>query len=126
MGSSYVQLADTYENLPDFINEDRQQVTEPNVAATWKSPFVGKSLEEIASWILGIPKPPKAISKTYFAVLQKEFYEREGEVLMCRIFGGDEIKRIETIPMTASRFGQFVPLFRREDWRAAHGNQALW
>lgn len=123
-GVRAVQLADTHDTLPDWtrIYGPEGDGTEPIVAATWRSPFVGKSLEEIASWIREIPKPPKRINKTYLAVLQKELYEREGQVLICRIEKG---RRVETIPMDAHSIGGFQWLFRREDWYWCHKEQEL-
>lgn len=101
----------------------RQEGTEPTVPATWKSPFIGKSVLEIAHWIRHIPKPPKRINKIYFVVLQKELYEQQGKVLMCRIFGGK--RGVQTIPTDAGKFGAFVFLFRRERWRDCYKEQHL-
>jgi hypothetical protein len=83
------------------------------VEGTWRSPFVGKTLQEVAGWVRKIPKPPKAISKNYFALLEKELYNQHGKLLIYRRYEGD---RVETILVDAGNFGEFLGLFRREDW----------
>jgi hypothetical protein len=57
---------------------------------TGTCPFVGKSIEDAANFIRNAPKPPKPLSKRFFAVLQKEFYEQSNRMLICRISTGDD------------------------------------
>lgn len=61
----------------------------------WRSPFVGKSIADAAKFIRNAPKPPKALCKRLFAVLQSDFYEKSGIVLVCRISPGDVEDEIE-------------------------------
>jgi hypothetical protein len=46
----------------------------------------------VANFIRNAPKPPKPLCKRFFAVLQKERFERSGELLVCKILpeGGEE------------------------------------
>ena len=119
-----IVLADRYDSLPDWGEYDGDGTgTKPTVADTWRSPFIGKTLLEVASWIRHIPKPPKQINKTYFAVLQKEMYERDGQILMCRIRGNG--RKVETIPMDARSIGGFQWLFPRRDWYWRYKEQEL-
>lgn len=97
-----------------------QEGTEPSVEAIWRSPFVGSSIQEITARVGQIPKPLKAINKTYFAILDKELYTHCSKGLICRRFEGD---RFETIPMDAKKFGGFLVNFRREEWRECHKAQ---
>lgn len=90
--------------------------------ATWRSPFVGSSIQEITAWVGQIPKPPKAINKTYFAILDKELYNLYSKVFICRRFVDD---RVETIPMDARKFGGFLINFRREEWQECHKTQKI-
>jgi hypothetical protein len=90
---TFIWLADTYESLPDYKPTDRQSGTASlyPIDASWKSPFIGKSLEYAANFIRNTPKPPKPLCKTFFAVMQKELYEKSGKVLVCKILpkGGE-------------------------------------
>ena len=122
-GARVLQLADAYDSLPNWDRNAAPEGTEPSIATTWQSPFIGKSLLEVAAWIRRIPKPPKPINKTYFAVLQKDLYEQNKQVLICRVRGNG--RRVETIPMDARSIGEFQWLFRRPDWYWRHKDQAL-
>ena len=122
-GARVLQLADAYDSLPNWDRNAAPEGTEPSIATTWRSPFIGKSLLEVAAWIRRIPKPPKPINKTYFAVLQKDLYEQNKQVLICRLRGNG--RRVETIPMDARSIGEFQLLFQREDWYWRHKDQML-
>jgi hypothetical protein len=122
-GARVVQLADTYDLLPNWDPNAAPEGTDPNIATIWRSPFIGKSLIEVASWIRHIPKPPKPINKTYFAVLQRERYEQSKQVLICRVRGKGS--RVETIPVDARSIGGFQWLFRRADWYWCHKEQEV-
>ena len=52
---SMIQLADSneYDDLPDFNGLVAVEGTAPNVAPSWQSPFLGKSLTEISAWVGG-------------------------------------------------------------------------
>ena len=113
---SEVWLADdNYENLPDFNGATFTEGTRPTVEAKWRSPFVGKSLAEAVSWVRGIPKPPKSVCKTFFAVLKKGFYESQSEVLICKVIeGGTEP---QTIPYVATHVARFHAACYRDNWQ---------
>lgn len=68
---SHLWLADTCENLPDLDGLRFIDGTKPPIDASWKSPFLGLSLTDVLEWFRGFPKPPKAVNKRYFAVVQK-------------------------------------------------------
>jgi hypothetical protein len=115
--------ANAFDCLPDFDPEECKEGTEANVPDTWKSPFVGKSLGYVSSWVAWIPKPPKKINKTYFVVLQKELYEREGKVLICRV--RERKRKVQTIPVEPEEVGGFQIMFRRERWMYCYREQSL-
>jgi hypothetical protein len=122
-GARVVQLADTYDLLPNWDPNAAPEGIEPTITTTWRSPFIGQSLVEVATWIRHIPKPPKPINKTYFAVLQRELYEQNKQVLICRV--RRKGCRVETIPMDARSIGGFQWLFRRADWYWRHKEQEV-
>jgi hypothetical protein len=62
------------------------------VDQSWTSPFVGRSIEDVANFIRNIPKPPKPLCKTFFAVMQKDLYDRKDKLFIYKILpvGGEE------------------------------------
>ena len=61
----------------------------------WRSLFVGKSIADAANFVRNAPKPQKPLSRRFFAVLQKEFYEQSGMSLVGRISPGHVEVEIE-------------------------------
>jgi len=104
---------DKYDNLPDFNGLMAVAGTAPTVAATWQSPFSGKPLTDIMAWVRGIPKPPKAVCKAFFAVLDKELYEQRGMVLICKV---DDKGEPQTLPWTATRVTGWLVAYNRDNW----------
>jgi hypothetical protein len=94
-----------FDSLPDFDKNSDTEVTEANVPATWQSLFAGRSLGYVSSWVACIPNPPKDVNKTYFAVLQKELYEQDGSLLICKRSEGRRKPR--TIPVMPEQVGGF-------------------
>lgn len=97
--------------------------TAPSVAATWKCPFLGKSLAEISAWVRGIPKPPKAVCKAFFAVLTRELFEERGVVRICKVVGEGE--EVQTLPWTATRVTGWLVAYKRENWEGDWEDQ-VW
>jgi hypothetical protein len=118
--SSRAWPPNVFDSLPDFDINGMREGTEPNVAATWQSPFLGKRLAYVNSWI---PKPPKRINKRFFAVLQKELYERDGKVLICKVRKHN--RKNQTIPVLPRDLGRFQVQFRRERWQYCYEDQSL-
>ena len=79
-------MADSYDNLPDYRPNYKIYGNKSPVDLDWQSPFVGKSISEVANFVRNIPKPPKPLCKEMFAVLQKDRFEKIGKLLLCRIF----------------------------------------
>lgn len=80
----YIWLADTYDSLPDSTHPWITRGTQAPIRDNWRSPFIGKSLREVAEFIRKAPSPPKPLDKCYCAVLRKEEYERD-RILLCRV-----------------------------------------
>jgi hypothetical protein len=113
---SDVWLADdNYDHLPDFNGTAFIEGTRPSVETNWKSPFVGKTLAEVAAWVSGIPKPPKAVCKTFFVVLKKELYESQGMVFMCKFVEGET--EPQTLPYLATDLARFRAAYHRDNWQ---------
>lgn len=112
-----IHLADdkAYDSLPNFNGLKAVAGTQPPIALPWQSPFLGESLSEISVWVRSIPKPPKAVCKSFFAVLDKALYERRGMVRICKV--GDVGEEPQTLLWTASRITGWLVAYERENWR---------
>ena len=75
-------------------------------------------MAEISAWVRGIPKPPKAVCKAFFAVLTRELFEERGVVRICKVVGEGEGEgeEVQTLPWTASRVTGWLVSYRRENW----------
>jgi hypothetical protein len=122
-GNSKVRLANKYKNLPDFIGLKITRGTKTPLHSAWRSPFVSKTLADAVAWIRGIPKPPKAANKVYFAVLPKALYEADGDVLMCKIVEGEN--EPQTIPCSADMLTTFIGTYHSDQWEDAYDSQCL-
>jgi len=121
---SMIHLADDkeYDSLPDFNGLMAVAGKAPSIPTTWRSPFLGKSLAEITEWVRKIPKPSKAVCKSFFAVLQKELHEERGMVLVCKVVDG-EGDEPQTLPSTAKRVTGWLVAYERETWHDDWENQ---
>jgi len=72
---------------PDGPSEDG---TEAPIDKSFKSPFVGKSVADVAEWLKKKPKDV-ALDPNFFAVLDKKAKEGEGSIVLCRL-GNDVLK----------------------------------
>lgn len=108
----YIWLADKYDELPDYSGGMSARGTEAPIDAAWQSPFVGKTVQDALAFVRSAPKPPKPLWKLFFAVLEKERYEKHDQLLICKAIGGE----VQTIPCKASGIGTFFAGFERDEW----------
>ena len=92
-GEPYLWLADTYDTLPDWEPAHPAEGTVGPVDENWRSPFISSSIQEIAAFIKAAPKPSKPLCKRFFAILQRERYEKDKQLLIYRISDGDSGER---------------------------------
>lgn len=78
-------MADAYSNLPNYRPNYKIDGTASPISKDWRSPFVGKSIEDAANFIRNAPKPPKPLCKRFFAVLQKDKSDQSPSLLICKI-----------------------------------------
>lgn len=83
-------LADSYSTLPDYLPNHKIYGTEDPIDDNWRSPFAGKSIEDAANFVRNAPKPPKPLCKQFFAVLQKDRFEQNGTILICKILSDED------------------------------------
>lgn len=89
-------LADTYNNLPDYAGRDAKGTT-AHIDESWRSPFT--SLQEAVGFVRKIPKPPKPLCKVFCAILDKERYQKHGQLLFVKV---DEAEP-QVLPCRSSR-----------------------
>ena len=123
-------LADTYDTITDHNPEDPAAKGTQAVHDSWSSPFIGSSVEEVAAFIQATPKPPKPLSKQFFAVLQREKYEQSKQLLIYHIpenVGDDASKsKLQSVPCPTHLAGVFFYSFDQYDWDRAVREQALY
>lgn len=125
LGYPYLWLIDTYDNLPAYTGKRVGGHTE--VAAEWRSPFIGKSLDEVASFVKSVDIATKAVSRNYFAVLKKKDpgqSQRDCEVLICKTpneaVGRTEVQYSE---YQADAISGFHVAFDEDNWEVMMDEQ---
>lgn len=97
---------------------------------TWRSPFIGASIQEIAAFIEAAPKPPKPLCKRLFAVLREEQYEEHKQLLIYKILdvpaNGSGERTLQTVPCPVHLAGFFFRAYDRHYWDQAVEEQALY
>lgn len=68
-------LVSSYENLP----QDGDEGTECPIDPTWRSPFIGKTIEDLVEFSSKAPAD-RGLNKIHFMVLDKKQYNEKGWV----------------------------------------------
>lgn len=118
-GCYFLWLADAYDTLP-AITEERTMATRPPITLHWRSPFLNKSLQDVADFVRSAPKP---LCRLYFAVLEKERYLNDNEIRLCKIEGD----QVQSFPydahMVATYFQSVYDDIWTEDWQSFGDSQ---
>lgn len=126
----YLWLADTYDTLADYDPSNPPEGTRSTINNTWRSPFIGSSLQDIATFIDAVPKPPKPLCTRYFAVLEKKRYDQDKKVLIYRIpetwAESQSESTLQSVPCPVHLAGHFFISFYRSDWKTAVKDQAFY
>ncbi|KAK5166542.1 uncharacterized protein LTR77_008085 [Saxophila tyrrhenica] len=110
--TNYMWLADSYDNLVDIDQSNKDGNKRPQVDEQWHSPFIGKSVQDAAEFIKNCPKPPKALNKVHFAVLDRAMYESHGWLPVYRYEDGE----LQTMPCDADMVSTFFIAYDRDTW----------
>jgi hypothetical protein len=105
-------LADSYDNILDIANSLQSSETRPPVDEQWRSPCIGKSTKNAVSFVKNAQKPPKTLNKTYFVVLDKEQYETNRWLTVCRLVDGE----VQSLACTAEMISVFLVGQDRDTW----------
>lgn len=96
----------------------------------WRSPFIAASVTGVAAFIQAAHKPPKPLCKKFFAVLQKDRYERDKHLLIYKILDVTDCEdneiRLQSVPCPAHLAGFFFQSYDRYRWDSAVEEQALY
>jgi hypothetical protein len=126
----YLWLADTYDTLPDYDPSNPPEGTLSTVDGTWRSPFIGSSLQDVVAFIEAARKPPKPLCKSYFAILEKKRYEQDKKVLIYRIpetwADGQNVSMLQFVPCPVHLVGHLFISFHRDHWKYAVRDQAFY
>lgn len=128
---AYLWLADTYDTIPDYDPANPSaEGTAGAIETSWRSPFIGVSLEVIAAFVRAAPKPPKPLCKDFFAVLRKAQDSGMEQVLICHalVMGSEapEEIRVQTVPCPVHLAGFFFYSYDRYNWNKAVSEQGLY
>jgi hypothetical protein len=76
---------DSYEDLPKAPGERQPppEATKPPIESWFKSPWIGKTVEDCARWLQNMPKD-SAVQREYFTAMD-QFSKEDDTVLTCRI-----------------------------------------
>jgi hypothetical protein len=125
-------LADTHDTIPDHDPaQDRPQGTVDPIDSNWRSPFVGSSVEAAAAFIRAASRPPKALSQSFFAVLQREQYEEQKQLLIYKILddgsSNDGNRKLQSVPCPSHLASYFFRFYdKRQFWDPAVEEQGLY
>lgn len=103
---------------PDGGNQDATRVP---IDRSFKSPFVGQSVDSVAEWLKEAPKDVN-LERKFFAVLDKKAEASDPSVALCRIGDkdgkGDEVKcilwnaRESSLILSGFEYGDFDEILK--------------
>lgn len=82
------------------------------VDAGWISWWAGKALQEAADFVRNAPKPPKALNKVLFVVLDKEQHDAHKWLTVCKVVEGE----VQSLPCVAPNVADFLIGHDRDTW----------
>ena len=97
-----IWLADTV-SLDDLTEED-EEATVPPIDSSWRSPFVGQSVEEAFEFLATVPLD-KSLNRTFVIGWDQALYEQKRWVMIYRI---DANGGITSIPCVAHMCMTFI------------------
>jgi hypothetical protein len=116
-------LTGSYENLPEYTGKSIWGHTE--VDSSWRSPFIGKTLDELGAFVTNAPVATKAITRNYFAVLKKGSDDLTCELLICKT-PNEAVGRteVQSTKYQADKAGTFHSSFDEDNWQVMMEEQA--
>ncbi|KAH8690414.1 hypothetical protein GQ44DRAFT_780427 [Phaeosphaeriaceae sp. PMI808] len=81
----------------DMPKDHNSGCTEPRIPSSFRSPWIGKTVEDCAKWLQGAPEDTP-VNKEYFTVMN-EYSKEDNTVLVCRISEEDGFK-VEYFPQS--------------------------
>jgi len=109
--------------VPHRTEDGPEEGTQPPVAKDWKSPFLGKTAEEMAKFLQSAPEEENSLlDMHYFAVLDEDF-KKSGLVTIYRI-GDEELKgqKLESRRCSVERSTLFLVPMERDAWEETEDN----
>ena len=112
MQHNFLWLADNYDTLVDIFETNSAGYDRRQVDQQWLSPFIGKGKQDAAEFVKAAPKPPKALNKLHFVVLDKEQYEKENLLTVCKIIDVD----VQSLACVSEMISVFLIGHDRDEW----------
>lgn len=109
-------LAEGYDSIDVHCGDDPGRLARNRhctaVDTNWKSPWAGKDLQQVVDFIRNTPKPPKALNKVFFVILDKEQYDAHALLTVCKIVEGE----VQSLACVASGVSAFLDGHDRDTW----------
>ena len=111
---------DDHSSLPDFPGH-AVDGTHALVEETWRSLFIETSVEDAAEDLRSVPEPKKPLCKTYFAVLDRQRYEENDQIMIYNMVGDE----VQGVPCTAGWAGEWRTGHERDTWEERYRGWTL-
>lgn len=112
-------LAETYDTINVHCGDEHglnpRNDSYTVVSDDWVSPFAGKNLQDTVEFVRSAPKPPKALNKVYFVVLDKQQYDAQEWLTVYKIVDGNS--EVQSLPCTAPCVSDFLFGHDRDTWQ---------
>ena len=86
--------------------EPPPEATKPPLSESFKSPWVGRTVEECAQWLQDAPKD-SAVLKDYFTAVN-EFSKQDDTVLTCRVRFENGKLKVDYYPMPTEQISMLM------------------
>ncbi|KAF2170363.1 hypothetical protein M409DRAFT_19183 [Zasmidium cellare ATCC 36951] len=110
-GEHYLWPADTYSTLPRLRHWPHPETVRPPIDPNWRSLFIGKTLQQPARFVRNAPKP---LCRTFFAVLERERYERDGCIRVCKVVSADGV--VQSFFYNGDEVALYIEAHDRDTW----------
>ncbi|KAF2640000.1 hypothetical protein P280DRAFT_25299 [Massarina eburnea CBS 473.64] len=116
-GEYHFWLADVWSNAP----RDGEDATKPPVGEDWRSPFYGKTVEDVVAFMKKLPED-RYVDYHYFAVLGQDFTKRR-MVTIYRVGDEDLIgDKLEALPCSIAGSTLFLSAIESHYWEETKAN----
>ena len=99
---------DSYEDMPKAPGERQPLLegTKPPLSDSYKSPWIGKTVEDCAEWLQNMPSD-SGIQREYFTAMN-QFSKEDDTVLTCRIRNANGKVKVDYYPLSTAVVSMYM------------------